>query len=479
MSERDTDRAAGNGPPGGAPGDAPAAQGHGAEARPGRGALLVAALASFALLAAGAGAWWLLARPDQQADGAAAPPRPPLIRTAGVEAAREVVVTQTAFVRPVFEVDVTPEVSGRIAGLGEGFRVGGRVARGDVLVRLERDRLEAALAEAEARVEQARAAVTEARVTRQRQEELEAEDFASESRLQEAILGVARAEAELAAARAAETTARRRLDDTAIRAPFDALVTARATAPGQAVSPGAVLGRLVATGAAQMRMGLTGRDDALLGGAEAALGTAVAILPTGAPGAGPLGEGVVTDTDPQVAEGSRTTGLIVRAEDAFAMRDPRPLRVGELVELRLAATLEGSGALSVPAEALKAGATLWRVSRRGDGGATLARAPATVIYRTGGRAVIAAEGLSPGDRVMLSDRAGALDGLRVRLAREVEGAGGVSATARGDRSGAAGSSTTPSGDAGGAVSGGIGSGRAGSGRAGSGRAGSGRAGSGG
>ncbi|WP_158547414.1 efflux RND transporter periplasmic adaptor subunit [Rhodovulum sp. 12E13] len=425
--------------------------------------MLVAALASLALLAAGAGAWWLLARPDQQARDGAAPPRPPLVRTSEVQAADKVAITQTAFVRPVFEVDVTPEVSARIAALGEDFRVGGRVERGDVLVRLERDRLEAALAEAEARVEQARAAVTEARVTRQRQEELEAEDFASEARLQDAILGVARAEADLAAARAAETTARRRLDDTTIRAPFDALVTARTTAPGQAVSPGAPLGRLVATGAAQMRMGLTARDVALLGGAEAALGTAVAVLPTGAPGAGPLAEGVVTDTDPQVAEGSRTTGLIVRVEDAFAMRDPRPLRVGELVELRLAATLAGSGALSVPVEALKAGATLWRVSRRSDGAATLARVPATVIYRTRGRAVVAAEGLSPGDRVMLSDRAGALDGLRVRLARETEGAGGGSATGRTEGSGAADPSATSFGDAGSAASAGVGSGGAGSG----------------
>lgn len=462
MSDRDTDRAARTGPPGGEPGDAPAGEGGGSGARPGRGAVLVAALASLALLAAGGGAWWLLARPDQQADESAAPPRPPLIRTAEVEAAGEVAITQTAFVRPVFEVDVTPEVSERIADLGEDFRVGGRVARGDVLVRLERDRLEAALAEAEARVEQARAAVTEARVTLQRQEELEDEDVASEARLQEAILGVSRAEAELAAARAAETTARRRFDDSAIRAPFDALVTARSAAPRQAVSPGAVLGRLVATGAAQMRMGLTARDVALLGGAEAALGTAVTVLPAGPAGAAPLAEGVVTDTDPQVAEGSRTTGLIVRVEDAFAMRDPRPLRVGELVELRLAATLAGSGALSVPAEALKAGATLWRVSTGDDGGATLARAPATVIYRASDAAVVAAEGLSPGDRVMLSDRAGALDGLRVRLARETEGARGGSANetgdGAGDGSGGAASSAISSGDAGGAASGGARSG---------------------
>ncbi|MEE4121048.1 MAG: efflux RND transporter periplasmic adaptor subunit [Paracoccaceae bacterium] len=459
MSDRDTDHAARAGPPGDRPGNAPAGGGNGSGARPGRGALLVAALASLALLAAGAGAWWLLARPDQQVDGGAAPPRPPLIRTAEVATAGEVAITQTAFVRPVFEVDVTPEVSARIAELGEDFRVGGRVPRGALLVRLERDRLEAALAEAEARVEQARATVTEARVTRGRQEELENEDVASEARLQEAILGVSRAEAELAAARAAETTARRRLDDSTIRAPFDALVTARSAALGEAVAPGAVLGTLVATGAAQVRLGLTARDEALLGGAEAALGTAVTVLPTGSPGAAPLAEGVVTDTDPQVAEGSRTTGLFVRVDDAFALRNPRPLRVGELVELRLAAALAGSGALSVPAEALKAGATLWRVSGGGSGAATLAHAPATVLYRTGGRAVVAAEGLSPGDRVMLSDRAGALDGLRVRLASETEGTDGGSVTGRGDgpgdSSGGAASSAAPSGDAGGAASGGA------------------------
>ncbi len=421
------------------------------EHRPRRGALFLSALLALALLAAGAGAWWWLARSGEQTEEAAGPPQPPLVRVARAERADTVAIVQTGFVRPVFEVDVTPEISARIAALGEGFSVGARETRGETLVSLERDRPEAALAEAEAQVERARAAVTEARIARDRQSRLEEEDFASEARLQDAILGVAQAEAQLAAARAAETRARRRLEDATIAAPFDALVTARTAAVGQAVAPGSVLGALVATGAAEVRMGLTPRDEALLGGAEVARGTAVELRATGPAEGRALGEGTVIATDPRIGEGSRTTGLIVRIEDAFAERDPRPLRVDELVELRLPVSLEGTGALLLPAEALKAGGAVFRVDPGdGEGPARLARVSVRVVYRSGGMAVVGADALSDGDRVMLSDRAGALGGQRVRIA-PTGGAGpaGPGAT----ESDAAGSDAAGSGAAGQTTSG--------------------------
>ncbi len=387
----------------------------GVDGAPGRGARLLASLVALALLAGAGGAWWWLSR--QGAEAGMAAPQPPVVRVARVEAAEEVTIAQTGFARPLREVAVTPEIAARIAELGAGFETGARLARGDLLVALERDRLEADRAEAEARIAAARAALAETRVARARQEELAEEDFASEARLQDAQQAEARAEADLAAAQAARRRAELRLGDARITAPFDALVVAQDAAPGQAVSAGTVLGRLVGT-TAEIRLGLAPPDIALAGGAEALRGRPVAVHATDG---ARLARGEVVEIDPAIAEGSRTTGLIVHVADAFSARDPRPLRVDELVELRLALTVPDR--VSVPAEAVKAGGTLFRIEPgEGDGSARLARVPAQVVARVGGRALIAAEGLAAGDRVLLSDRAGALDGARVRL-REGDAAG--------------------------------------------------------
>ena len=385
-----------------------AGRGAGADGAPGRGARLLASLLALALLAGAGGAWWWLSR--QGAEAGMAAPQPPVVRVARVEAAEEVTIAQTGFARPLRAVEVTPEIAARIAELGAGFETGARVAKGELLVALERDRLKADRAEAEARIAAARAALAETRVARARQEELAEEDFASEARLQDAQQAEARAEADLAAAQAARRRAELRLGDARITAPFDALVVAQDAAPGQAVSPGTALGRLVGT-TAEIRFGLAPSDIELAGGAEALRGRSVAVHATDG---ARLARGEVVEIDPAIGEGSRTTGLIVHVGDAFAAGDPRPLRVDELVELRLA--LPGSARLAVLAEAVKAGGTLFRIAPgEGDGSARLARVPAQVVARVDGRALIAAEGLAAGDRVLLSDRAGALDGARVRI----------------------------------------------------------------
>jgi hypothetical protein len=70
-------------------------------------------------------------------------------------------------------------------------------------------------------------------------------------------------------------------------------------------------------------------------------------------------------------------------------------------------------ALSVAAEALKGGDTLWQVS---DG--ALSRHAVEVLSREGDTVTLRAEGLSEGDRVLLSDLAAPVDGLAVRVADE-------------------------------------------------------------
>ncbi|MFP7674280.1 efflux RND transporter periplasmic adaptor subunit [Marivita sp. S0852] len=367
------------------------------------------ALIAVLFLAIGGGifAWLTFSGGDEQAQNA---PQPPLVRVALVEQADRLEVRQSGFVRPLFEVQVASEVAGRIAELSPSFRLGSQVKAGDVLVQLDRDTFEADEAQARARLEQARAAVTEARITRDRAQELEDRGFGTEEQLQESILGVARAQAELAAARASITRTESNLDNATITAPFDALVTARTAAPGQIVQPGASLGTLVALEAAEVEMGLVPPDIALLGDLSKMRGAKVEIRGIG-PDAPQLGVGVVSDVDPSIENRTRTTALVVRINDAFAPRDPRPLRVGELVNLILPAQLSDGNVLSLPVAALTNRDTVWTVE---DG--KLRRAQVQVLQRAEERALVLSNALDVGAPVMVSDLAAAFEGQVVRVA---------------------------------------------------------------
>ncbi len=385
----------------------------------GRGQLWPWLLLGLLFLAVGGGLYWYLASgaaADDEA-GSGEGPRAPLIETAEVNATDRIEITQTGFVRPLFEIELASEVSGRIASIAPEFRRGSRVAEGEPLVALDSATFDADVAGAEAGLQEARAALTEARVARDRAETLEEGDIATEESLQQAILGVAQAEAALAAARAEVTRAEQAREDATIRAPLDALVIARDASPGGFVQPGAPLGRLVGLEAAEVEMGLTPSDLALLGDPGALAGAAVEIRAVG-PGREPLAEGVVTDVDPSIAPETRTTGLIVRIEGAFDERSPRPLRVDELVELALPARLPDAGVLSVPAAALKDRDTLWALR---DG--VLERLSVDVIRRGEDSVDLVSDALSAGDRVMLSDMAAAFDGQEVRVAGDDDGDG--------------------------------------------------------
>jgi multidrug efflux pump subunit AcrA (membrane-fusion protein) len=177
---------------------------------------------------------------------------------------------------------------------------------------------------------------------------------------------------------------------------------------GQFVQPGSDLGTLVAADSARIRMGLLPDDIALVGQAEATIGSTVQLFASGPAGA-PLGSGTVTQVSPEIEEQTRTLPLIVAVEDPFGDRLARPLRIDELVRLELPVTLPDGGAVRIPAAALKGADTLWRVA---DG--RLQRLSPTVLVREADALVVVADRIAAGDTVMISDLPAAFDGQEVR-----------------------------------------------------------------
>jgi multidrug efflux system membrane fusion protein len=89
--------------------------------------------------------------------------RTPVVTTAAAVAWTEPLpVTGAGTVRPVAEVDLAPQVAGRVEWVSPEFVSGGRVARGELLVRIEAADYENRVAQAEAQVAQDRVGLLQA-----------------------------------------------------------------------------------------------------------------------------------------------------------------------------------------------------------------------------------------------------------------------------------------------------------------------------
>ena len=245
--------------------------------------LVITLLAVFVALLAALAAWWVTRGPLVPAASAR---MEPLVRS----------LQFSARVATVSRVDVGSTLTGRV--LQVAVAAGAVVKSGDVLVRLESDELRAALAQAQASETQAAArlaglrssgrstaqagvalaasVLVAAQADLQRTQELMAQGFVSQARLDEARRAlavaqaqldgaaaqraavaepgtdVAQAQAQLALASAARAAAAARLDQAVLGAPADARVLVRAVEPGQIVQPGRALLTLALAGPLQL-----------------------------------------------------------------------------------------------------------------------------------------------------------------------------------------------------------------------------------
>ena len=157
-------------------------------------------------------------------------------------------VTATGLLQPVNQVEVGTEISGTIESVEVDFN--SRVKHGDVLARLDTERLEAqvvqaraSLESAKARVEEAKATVLETRVRMKRCAKLAKKQLCSQEDLDTLSAAHARAKSAEASASAQVSVATATLDahqtdlqKAVIRAPIGGIVLKRQIEPGQTVA---------------------------------------------------------------------------------------------------------------------------------------------------------------------------------------------------------------------------------------------------
>ena len=158
------------------------------------------------------------------------------------------------------ETTLVAQVNSEIISISDNFREGLRVKQGDTLVRLKDIDIRAQLQTAKANVIIAESTLEEERVRAQQA----AEDWIASGRnLETASRFVLRkpqissAEASLTSSIAAVTQVEENLNNTIIRAPYDALVLERSVSLGDFATATTIIGRLVSLDKAQVRLPLT------------------------------------------------------------------------------------------------------------------------------------------------------------------------------------------------------------------------------
>ena len=356
----------------------------------------------------------------------------PFVTTAPVIAGSgSIPVLGAGTVRPSAEIDIAPQVGGRVVWVDPALRSGGRVEAGQTIFRIEEADYVNRLREAEAAVAARRVAMLEAEeeaaiardeferfAERQGGSGLDAE--ATPLALREPQLAAARAALERDEARVAD--ANLALSRTRVSAPFNGFVREESVDVGQFVNPGQSLGRLFAADEVEVVVPLADASATLIPGlwALAAGNGEQSVAARVIAQYGPTRyawDGYVDRADASVDDETRTIDVIVRVSEPFSAGAPLgaadapnggpPLLVGKFVDVEIEG-LAPERYFRIRRAALQPGDEVWTVSA----GGAVTIVPVRALQR-GDDEVFVTGDLEEGQAVITGGIQFATDGLRV------------------------------------------------------------------
>lgn len=330
------------------------------------------------------------------------------------------------------ESTLIPEVSGRVLRISPKFREGGFFEEGDVLLEIDpSDYLtavtvsEANLAEAQVRLAEEEAQSLQAKLDWDR---LGGGDTPSDLVLRGPQLALARAN--VASAEARLVQARRDLERTRIRAPYEGRILTKSADVGQVVGPGNVLAEIYAVDYAEIRLPLTTEQyslidfpDVVRGGPQVEADIPVTLTASFG-NEETVWEGKVVRAEGALDSRSRQINVVAQVDDPYGPRHSQPLKVGLFVEAEIEGkTLEDVYVL--PRTALREARFVLTITEDNR----LLRVPVEPIWATSREVIFRTPEIEPGTRVSLTQMALALDGMPVQPIMEGEEAPAAGARA--------------------------------------------------
>ncbi|MCC6486872.1 MAG: efflux RND transporter periplasmic adaptor subunit [Candidatus Hydrogenedentes bacterium] len=320
---------------------------------------------------------------------------------------------------PAREVEIHPEVSGRVVEMHPALEPGGIIPAGETLLTIDPEEYELALSQAEGALAEAEAAL-EVEKGRQLVAKREWDLFGKD--MNHAELGeslalrepqLRQAEAKIASAQSLVKQAELNLKRTRIAAPFDVLVLSEHVDVGQSVSPGSTVATLA--GADRFWIQVSVPIDRLSAVLEAAAqGRDTVHVFIDVAGSGDEGiPGRVVRHLGQVDPESRMAQVLLEVEDPLGLK-PRetarePLALNTYVRADLdAGTLEDT--LSIPRKGLRENGEVWVA----DSDNLLQVRSVEILWRQG-EVLAIADGIRPGDRIVVSPLDDLIPGMEVRV----------------------------------------------------------------
>ncbi len=394
---------------------------------------LLKVVAPLVLVAIGVGAWMVfnLTAPKIVRKHHAA--MPTIVELATVEKGQATAyVSAMGVVVAATEVDLRSRVSGDVMALGQGFTPGGHVAKGDVLVRLDKadyeielQKAQAALntAQADLSIEQGSQAIAREEMRLMSQaagEEIKATDLMLRApQLKQALAAVASAQAAVAKAKLD-------LERTVVRAPFNALIIERSVNIGSHVKAQESVATLVGTDefwveAAVPLDRLTALHLGEGNGAEAVVSSQAA---------GGKWTGRATRLTGKLGENGRMAKVIIAVSDPLGLAGDNSgpqLMIDDYVNVNIAGK-PLKNVIKVPRTALREGENVWVF----DSGKLDIR-PVKTAWKQAD-SVFIASGLKSGDMVVMSDLATPVQGMLLRSAGDApQAAPARTASAKGEQ----------------------------------------------
>jgi len=346
------------------------------------------------------------------------PPTPvPMVRAIKIETGPQVVkIRGEGTVSPLREINLVPEVGGKVLSVSPSLVNGGVFRKGDILLQIDPVDYQLAVTLAKAKVkdaesllelaeEEAAAAKDEWRLLYEDSDTNEKPPplVAKEPQL-------AAAQARLAADRADLQKALLHLERTKLKAPFDGRVGEESVDMGQYVSPGQNLGTLYSTEAAEIVVPLEGKDlfwfdvpDFTSGdghGSPAVVRAQIAKRELTWPGE-------VVRTEGRLDERTRMIRVVVQVEKPYAKKPP--LVFGLFVTVEIEGRRISSAAI-IPRAALRQDDVVWVVDDE-----SRLRFRKVDVGRIQGDEVIVNEGLENGEMVVVTPLKAVTDGMTVRI----------------------------------------------------------------
>lgn len=321
-------------------------------------------------------------------------------------------VSSYGVVKPKYETELVSQISGEIIELSETFVRGGFVKKGQLLARIDPSDYQAALIDAQATMASARASLEKERAQgKVAEREWKQITNTSPTELSLRKPQLAQELARVKAAQAMVLRAKRNLERTQIKAPYDAMIESRKVGLGSFVGTGSMVGKLLGTQSAEVRLPVADNQlEFLLNQGKDAT---VNLVGTYA-GKETVWPAKIARSEGVIDSQSRMTYLVAQIRDPYALSDNNqatPVRFGSYVNAKILG-LEVAQATSIPRHLVNEG----RVALL-DSESKLHYSPIHVI-RQDGENVIVSGGLADGDQLIVSALDYPVEGMKLALIGE-------------------------------------------------------------